>query len=166
MLGHGRWRFPAHAPIDQHRRPRAGPTNSAKAESDRVAYFCPSATVQICNPRMSRAALPELASAWRQSSLEPANARRPAGSRIGLTRCYPTSESDRFRARMATPFQERSPCQTASYPRVRRAFTGNAPCSALSYWRLTTSGFIFSQPRQEVIQPLIDVVNVVGSDSH
>src|SRR6266851_681290 len=45
-----------------------------------------------------------------------------------------------FRARMATPFQERSPCQTASYPRVRRAFTGKAPCSALSSWRLTTSG--------------------------
>src|SRR6266851_1394087 len=44
------------------------------------------------------------------------------------------------RARMATPFQERSPCQTASYPRVRRAFTGKAPCSALSSWRLTTSG--------------------------
>src|SRR5437868_5565601 len=41
---------------------------------------------------------------------------------------------------MATPFQERSPCQTASYPRVRRAFTGKAPCSALSSWRLTTSG--------------------------
>src|ERR1700730_12614950 len=41
---------------------------------------------------------------------------------------------------MATPFQERSPCQTASYPAVRRAFTGKAPCSALSSWRLTTSG--------------------------
>ena len=41
---------------------------------------------------------------------------------------------------MATPFQERSPCQTASYPRVRRAFAGKAPCSALSSWRLTTSG--------------------------
>src|SRR5260370_22430893 len=41
---------------------------------------------------------------------------------------------------MATPFQERSPCQAASYPRVRRAFTGKAPCSALSSWRLTTSG--------------------------
>src|SRR5882762_9695116 len=45
-----------------------------------------------------------------------------------------------FRARMATPFQERSPCQTASYPRVRRAFTGKAPCSVLSSCRLTTSG--------------------------
>src|SRR5438309_12121760 len=41
---------------------------------------------------------------------------------------------------MATPFQERSPCQTASYPIARRAFTGKAPCSALSSWRLTTSG--------------------------
>src|ERR1700685_3992728 len=41
---------------------------------------------------------------------------------------------------MATPFQERSPCQTASYPRVRRALTGKASCSALSSWRLTTSG--------------------------
>src|ERR1700732_4075998 len=28
----------------------------------------------------------------------------------------------------------------ASYPRVRRAFTGKAPCSALSSWKLTTSG--------------------------
>jgi hypothetical protein len=45
-----------------------------------------------------------------------------------------------FRARIATPFQERSPCQTASYPIARRAFTGKAPCSALSSWRLTTSG--------------------------
>src|ERR1035438_9774008 len=41
---------------------------------------------------------------------------------------------------MATPFHEHSPCQTASYPRVRRAFTGKASCSALSSWRLTTSG--------------------------
>src|SRR5689334_1090583 len=41
---------------------------------------------------------------------------------------------------MATPFQERSPCQTASYPRVRRAFAGKAPCSALSSCRQTTSG--------------------------
>src|SRR5260370_31697760 len=41
---------------------------------------------------------------------------------------------------MPTPFQERSQCETASYPRVRRAFTGKAPCSALSSWRLTTSG--------------------------
>src|SRR5262249_7386739 len=45
-----------------------------------------------------------------------------------------------FRARIATPFQERSPCHTASYPRRRRAPMGNAPCSALSSWRLTTSG--------------------------
>src|ERR1700677_3891855 len=45
---------------------------------------------------------------------------------------------------MATPFQECSPCQTASYPRVRRAFTGKAPCSALSSWRLTTSGSAFA----------------------
>src|SRR5437588_11902800 len=45
---------------------------------------------------------------------------------------------------MATPFQERSPCQTASYPRVRRAFTGKASCSVLSSWRLTTSGSAFA----------------------
>src|SRR5690348_3486256 len=41
---------------------------------------------------------------------------------------------------MATPFQERSPCQTASYPSFRIAFTGKTPCSALSSCRLTTSG--------------------------
>src|SRR5581483_12163702 len=41
---------------------------------------------------------------------------------------------------MATPFQERSPCQTASYPRSRRAFAGKEACSALSSCRLTTSG--------------------------
>src|SRR5437879_5062936 len=41
---------------------------------------------------------------------------------------------------MATPFHERSPCHTASYPSFRRALTGKAPCSALSSWRLTTSG--------------------------
>src|SRR5581483_2903376 len=41
---------------------------------------------------------------------------------------------------MATPFQERSPCQTASYPRLRRASTGNVPCSAFSSWRQATSG--------------------------
>src|SRR5580692_11724491 len=45
---------------------------------------------------------------------------------------------------MATPFHDRSPCQTASYPRARSAFTGNAPCSALSSWRLTTSGSAFA----------------------
>src|SRR5580692_3195577 len=50
---------------------------------------------------------------------------------------------------MATPFQDRSPCQTASYPRVRRAFTGKASCSALSSWRLTTSGFaLYNQVRR------------------
>jgi hypothetical protein len=101
MLGHGRSRFLAHAPIGQHRRPPAGPTNSARAESDRVACLCPSATVQICNPRMSRAARPDVASAWRQSTLEPANAQRPVGSRVGLTRCYPTIESDRCPAVLA-----------------------------------------------------------------
>jgi hypothetical protein len=95
MLAHGRLRFPAPAPIGQHRRPRAGPTNSVRAESDRVACLRPSATVQICNPRMSRAAGPGVASARRQSSLEPASARRPVGSRAGSTRCYPVIESDR-----------------------------------------------------------------------
>src|SRR5882724_2226642 len=46
----------------------------------------------------------------------------------------------RFRDRIATPFQERSPSQTASYPWFRSACAGNAPCSALSSWRQTTSG--------------------------
>jgi hypothetical protein len=32
MLGHGRSRFPAHAPIGQHRRPPVGPTNSVRVE--------------------------------------------------------------------------------------------------------------------------------------
>src|SRR5882724_163438 len=50
---------------------------------------------------------------------------------------------------MATPFQERSPCQTASYPTVRRASAGKAPCSALSSWRLTTSGSaLANQPKR------------------
>jgi hypothetical protein len=44
MLARDRSRFPVHAPIDPHRRPPAGPTNSAKAESDRGACLCPSAT--------------------------------------------------------------------------------------------------------------------------
>ena len=74
MLAHGRSRFPAHAPIGQPRRPRVGLTNSVRAESDRVACLCLSATVHICNPRMSRAARPDVASASRRSSLEPANA--------------------------------------------------------------------------------------------
>src|SRR5580765_7908277 len=95
MLAHGRWRLAAHGPIGQPRRPRVGLTGSARAESDRVAYLCLLAIVQICNPRMSRAALPDVASAWRQSSPEPASAQRPFDSRVGLTRCYPTIESDR-----------------------------------------------------------------------
>src|ERR1700721_635783 len=45
---------------------------------------------------------------------------------------------------MAPAFPCPPPCQTASYPRVRRAFTGKAPCSALSSWRLTTSGSAFA----------------------
>src|SRR5215469_6399740 len=54
-----------------------------------------------------------------------------------------------FRARMATPFQERSPSQTASYPSFRRAFSGKAPDSALSSCKLTTSGLaLASQPRR------------------
>src|ERR1700690_2425250 len=56
---------------------------------------------------------------------------------------------------MATPFQERSPCQTASYPRVRRAFTGKACCSALSSWRLTTSGSAFANQAKRLSSRLL-----------
>src|ERR1700678_537838 len=56
---------------------------------------------------------------------------------------------------MATPFQERSPCQTASYPRVRRAFTGKASCSALSAWRLTTSGSAFANQARRLSSRLL-----------
>ena len=60
-----------------------------------------------------------------------------------------------FRARMATPFQEGSPCQTASYPRARRAFTGKAPCSVLSSWRLTTSGSAFANQARRLSSRLL-----------
>src|SRR5438477_6435735 len=60
-----------------------------------------------------------------------------------------------FRARMATPFQERSPCQTASYPRSRRTHMGNAPCSALSSWRLTTSGSAFANQATRLSRRLL-----------
>src|SRR5882757_6148342 len=56
---------------------------------------------------------------------------------------------------MATPFKERSPCQTASYPRVRRAFTGKAACSALSSWRLTTSGSAFANQARRLSSRLL-----------
>src|SRR6267142_2711013 len=56
---------------------------------------------------------------------------------------------------MATPFQERSPCQTASYPRARRAFTGKAPCSALSSWRLTASGSAFANQDKRLSSRLL-----------
>src|ERR1700738_1158997 len=56
---------------------------------------------------------------------------------------------------MATPFQERSPCQTASYPRVRRAFTGKAPCSALSSCRLTTSGSALANQDKRLFSRLL-----------
>src|SRR5689334_18524054 len=56
---------------------------------------------------------------------------------------------------MATPFQERSPCQTASYPRVRRAFTGKVSCSALSSWRLTTSGSAFANQAKRLSSRLL-----------
>src|ERR1700680_679864 len=56
---------------------------------------------------------------------------------------------------MATPFQERSPCHTASYPRVRRAFTGKAPCSALSSWRLTTSGSALANQAKRLLSRLL-----------
>src|SRR5882672_7805815 len=56
---------------------------------------------------------------------------------------------------MATPFQERSPCQTASYPRVRRAFTGKAPCSTLSSWRLTTSGSVLANQAKRLSSRLL-----------
>src|SRR6266403_1559473 len=56
---------------------------------------------------------------------------------------------------MATPFQERSPCQTASYPRVRRASTGKAPCSALSSWRLTTSGSALANQDKRLFSRLL-----------
>jgi hypothetical protein len=47
-----------------------------------------------------------------------------------------------------------------------RAFTGKAPCSALSSWRLTTSGSAFANQSQEVVEPLIDGVSVEGGDFH
>ena len=56
---------------------------------------------------------------------------------------------------MATPFQERSPYQTASYLRVRRAFTGKASCSALSSWRLTTSGSAFAHQARRLSSRLL-----------
>src|ERR1700726_706411 len=56
---------------------------------------------------------------------------------------------------MATPFQERSPCQTASYPSVRRARMGNAPGSALSSWRLTTSGSAFANQARRLSSRLV-----------
>src|SRR3981189_838407 len=56
---------------------------------------------------------------------------------------------------MATPFQYRSPCQPASYPRVRRAFTGKAPCSALSSWRLTTSGSVLANQAKRLSSRLL-----------
>src|SRR5580700_11383941 len=56
---------------------------------------------------------------------------------------------------MATPFHERSPCQTASYPRARRAFTGKASCSALSSWRLTTSGSAFANQARRLSSRLL-----------
>src|SRR5882672_7452208 len=56
---------------------------------------------------------------------------------------------------MATPFQDRSPCQTASYPRDRRAFTGKASCSALSSWRLTTSGSAFANQARRLSSRLL-----------
>jgi hypothetical protein len=46
-------------------------------------------------------------------------------------------------------------CQTASYPRVRKAFTGNAPCSALSSWRLTTSGLALANQAKRLLSPLL-----------
>src|ERR1700722_5642915 len=56
---------------------------------------------------------------------------------------------------MATPFQDRSPCQTASYPAVRRALAGNSPCSALSSWRLTTSGSALSNQARRLSSRLL-----------
>jgi hypothetical protein len=59
------------------------------------------------------------------------------------------------RARIATPFQDRCPCQTASYPAVRRAFPGNSPCSALSSWRLTTSGSVLANQERRLSSRLL-----------
>src|SRR5260221_4073958 len=62
---------------------------------------------------------------------------RSLGSPGKLDRVRTGSHS---RARIATPFQDRSPSQTPRYPRSRRALAGNARCSTLSSWRQTTSG--------------------------
>src|ERR1700686_2355337 len=56
---------------------------------------------------------------------------------------------------MATPFQERSPCQTASYPTDRRARMGNAPGSALSSWRLPTSGSALANQAKRLLSRLL-----------
>src|SRR5580704_4468608 len=89
-LAHGHWRSPANVPNDRPHRPRADPTALARVESDRVAFLYSSATVQTCNPRMSRVARLDVISASRRSSLEPANAQKPCDFRVGSMRCYPT----------------------------------------------------------------------------
>jgi len=65
-----------------HHRPRAGPTLSARAESDRVACLCPSPpfifAIQNVQSGPSGCNL-----AWHRSSLEPANAQRLGGLRLG-----------------------------------------------------------------------------------
>src|SRR5215469_4391166 len=71
MLEHGRSRFLAHAPIGQHLPPRGSVTSLGKAGSDRAACLYPSATVRICNPRMSTPARQDEASAWRHLSQQP-----------------------------------------------------------------------------------------------
>jgi hypothetical protein len=132
-LAHGRLHLPAHAPIGLHHRPRVGPTPAARAESDRVACLYPSATVHICNPRMSSAARPDVASASRRSSLEPANAQRLGGSRVGSTRCYPTIESDRCSGVSARPCSHRPTPRSSAHKRIPRCRTVLSPaCTAAS----------------------------------
>src|ERR1700761_419201 len=56
----------------------------------------------------------------------------------------------RFRVRIATPFQDRSPFQTAWYPAFRIASAGKSACAHFNSCRQTTSGAEVSSHRRRL----------------
>jgi hypothetical protein len=88
-----------------------------------------------------------------------------------LSSLFPSSTSrikigSRFRARTATPFQDRSPFQTAWYPRLPDRIDGEV---AVRAFQLLATDYVRrggGKPLQQVRKAAIYVFDVEGSDPH
>jgi hypothetical protein len=68
--------------------------------------------------------------------------------------------------RIVTPFQERSPNHTASYPDGPQSVGWKAMLLRLKFLEPHGFGFLRFEPIQETCKPLVDVVDVESCNVH